>query len=112
MGYHPESAYSAVNIVLLLVAIAGSYGLRMSVCAQPELVVPGAYQARCIDAKRLMALSGKTFVACLGGARRSCGCYRARDLGVFDTCLNGCVYCYATQRPEIARLRKACAADL
>lgn len=88
-----------------LLQIADGFGMRMSVCAQPDLIVPGAHEARCIDATRLMALSGKKFAACPGGPRPSCGCYRARDIGAFDTCLHGCVYCYATQRPEIARTR-------
>jgi hypothetical protein len=88
-----------------LVQIARGFGMQMSVCAQPDLVVPGAHEARCVDAKRLMALAGKKFAACPGGPRPSCGCYRARDIGAFDTCIHGCVYCYATQRPEVARRR-------
>ena len=36
------------------------------------------------------------------GSRQGCHCIESRDLGAYDTCLNGCKYCYANKRPDVA----------
>lgn len=36
------------------------------------------------------------------GMRHGCHCMESRDIGAYDTCLNGCKYCYANQDPQIA----------
>ena len=35
--------------------------------------------------------------------RKECGCVASRDIGMYDSCLFGCRYCYATQSFELAR---------
>ena len=37
------------------------------------------------------------------GLREGCHCIESRDIGAYDTCLNGCKYCYANKNPETAR---------
>jgi DNA repair photolyase len=34
--------------------------------------------------------------------RKQCGCTIGRDLGMYDTCPYGCVYCYANQSRKAA----------
>ena len=34
--------------------------------------------------------------------REGCNCIESREIGAYDTCLNGCKYCYANKNPEIA----------
>lgn len=36
------------------------------------------------------------------GTREGCHCIESRDIGAYDTCLNGCKYCYANKSPEKA----------
>ena len=36
------------------------------------------------------------------GMRQGCHCMESRDIGAYDTCMNGCKYCYANKRPEKA----------
>lgn len=36
------------------------------------------------------------------GMRAGCHCMESRDIGAYDTCMNGCKYCYANKRPEKA----------
>ena len=37
------------------------------------------------------------------GMRAGCHCIESRDIGAYDTCLNGCKYCYANKTPQKAR---------
>ena len=37
------------------------------------------------------------------GQRAGCGCFESRDIGAYDSCPNGCRYCYANRSPEKAR---------
>ena len=36
------------------------------------------------------------------GMREGCHCIESRDIGAYDTCLNGCRYCYANTNPDKA----------
>lgn len=36
------------------------------------------------------------------GMRQGCNCIESRDIGAYDTCLNGCKYCYANKNPKLA----------
>ncbi len=49
--------------------------------------------------------------SCLEGGEKhlslpSCACSQTIDIGSYDTCLHGCVYCFATESREIALGRK------
>lgn len=93
------------NLLTELTAIAATHGIRLTVCSQPQFVVPGCGEARCVDAKRLADVGGTVLTARLKGNRPECGCYEARDIGEYDTCPHGCVYCYAVQNRPLARAR-------
>ncbi len=36
------------------------------------------------------------------GQRKECGCIYSKDIGSYNTCLHGCVYCYANSSPKAA----------
>ena len=88
-----------------LAAIAGESGLTATLCAQAELLVEGLEPARCIDAGRLSDLAGRPIAAKTKGNRPGCFCAQSRDIGAYDTCPHGCVYCYAVRRPDLAKRR-------
>ena len=86
------------NLVTELAQIAQSYDMYMKICSQQDLLIPGITQeARCVDAERLERVSGcpLTDRIKLKGNRKECGCFASRDIGEYDTCPHGCVYCYA-----------------
>jgi len=88
-----------------MVQIAGAHGQRLSICSQRDFLVPGAHDARCIDAERLAAVAGRHVHADLRGNRKECGCFASRDIGDYDSCPHGCVYCYAVLNRELAQRR-------
>jgi hypothetical protein len=93
-------------LVADLTGIAAAHGLKLAVCGQPELIVPGAAEARCIDVARLSDVAGRPLVAA-HKAHRACDCDASRDIGDYDTCPHGCAYCYAVQSRPLAKRRFA-----
>jgi hypothetical protein len=88
-----------------LAAIAKSRGMQLSICSQRELLVPGAEDARCIDADRLADVAGAPIEAQRKAHRKACGCFQSRDIGDYDTCPHGCAYCYAVNSRSLAQAR-------
>jgi len=90
-----------------LAGIAARSGMRLTVCSQPEFAAPPAGEARCIDAARLSRIAGRPIAAKLKGNRPGCACFESRDIGDYDSCPQGCVYCYAVRSRALARARLA-----
>ncbi|MBI5666410.1 MAG: DUF1848 domain-containing protein [Chloroflexi bacterium] len=86
-----------------LAQMAAARGVQLTICGQPEFAVPGTQEARCIDAGRLSDIAGYSITAGSKSHRAVCGCHASRDIGAYDTCPHGCVYCYAVQRPAKAK---------
>ncbi len=84
--------------------IGKKYGLRIQTCAEKEDYVKfGIKNSGCTTVEILEAANGVKFkTAPLGKARENCKCVQSRDIGAYDTCPNGCKYCYANKNPEIA----------
>ncbi|MBK6687924.1 MAG: DUF1848 domain-containing protein [Deltaproteobacteria bacterium] len=90
------------DLLSALAQIAASNRMRLTICTQPDLVVAGVGESRCIDGERLMDLAGGRFPAKVKGMREGCGCYESKDIGDYDTCPHGCVYCYAVRDRDLA----------
>ena len=88
-----------------LAEVARDLGLTPTLCAQPELLSPGLGPARCIDAGRLSDVAGRAIGARTKGNRPGCLCAESRDIGAYDSCPHGCVYCYAVRNPGLAKRR-------
>lgn len=93
------------NFASELAQIAETYGFKLSMCSQKQFLAPGVTNAKCIDARRLAEISGKTIIAEHKGNRTDCGCFASKDIGEYDSCPHGCVYCYAVQNRKIAQAR-------
>ena len=77
--------------------IAFNYGLKMDTCAEDiDLSNFGISHARCIDDKLISHIIGCPIKAEKDKNQRlNCGCISSIDIGAYNTCLNGCRYCYA-----------------
>ena len=90
------------DLVERLAAIALDNRIAPTLCSQPELQATGLGEASCIDAARLADVAQRPIAAPAGGNRPGCRCARSRDIGAYDTCPHGCVYCYAVAERDRA----------
>ena len=95
------------ELIAALARTAGAFGMRATICAQPELAAGGAGEARCIDARRLGDVAGRPIAARPKGNRPGCACHESRDIGAYDSCPHGCIYCYAVASPRAAKASHA-----
>ena len=88
-------------LLAYLAKIAGDHGLALTVCSQSDLTMAPIAAARCVDAGRLARIAGRPIAARTKGNRPGCLCAESRDIGVYDSCVHGCTYCYAVRAPPM-----------
>nr|VVV03975.1 hypothetical protein AW0309160_01358 [Aliivibrio wodanis] len=88
--------------------IAKKYGMEIESCAEEvESDLFGIKHGKCIDDNlinsvfKLNVNSSKD-----SGQREACGCVKSIDIGMYNTCLHGCTYCYATFNEKIVMENK------
>jgi hypothetical protein len=81
---------------------ATRYGIRVLACCNDHLLSDRIGKARCIDGPGLSLLFGTALDTRSAASRKECGCTRSIDIGAYDTCGHGCVYCYANTDQEKA----------
>lgn len=83
--------------------IALSHGFTLQSCAE-ETPLKGIPAGKCVDDHLLAEVFGIQLDTPKDPHQReACGCVVSRDIGMYDTCLFGCQYCYATSSFERAR---------
>jgi sulfatase maturation enzyme AslB (radical SAM superfamily) len=86
--------------------IADHYHMEMVSCAEEaDFSDIGILPGKCIDNRLLAELfPDRTFSAKKDpGQRKACGCVQSRDIGMTDSCLFRCRYCYATRSHDLAK---------
>lgn len=85
-----------------LASIAENYGIALDVCGEGrDFSSAGVAQAHCIDKGLLEQIGNyKLTVGRDKNQRPACGCASSIDIGAYDTCRGGCLYCYANESPE------------
>jgi len=84
---------------------AREYALELFTCAEPfDLEDLGIRHGKCVDDRLIGRLFGLNLSLTKDrGQRRLCRCVESKDIGTYDTCPHGCVYCYANTSDELAQ---------
>jgi DNA repair photolyase len=83
---------------------AGHYGIELVSCAEDaDFSAYGIRPGKCIDDDLIQRVFGLDVTHKKDASQReACGCVASKDIGMYDTCLFGCQYCYATSKFERA----------
>lgn len=89
--------------------IAERYGMQIQTCVErADLSAAGVQQGACIDKARLEDIIGMPLAGGKDpGQRKECRCFTSIDIGSFDTCSNGCRYCYANSDKKAVDIKSA-----
>ena len=88
-----------------LADIAAEHGIKMYSCCGNYLIGHKIEKAHCIDWKIIKELfynnnddnDNKYHIK---PTRKECGCTKSADIGAYDTCVHGCIYCYANMNKK------------
>lgn len=96
-GIRPPDPEAKRDIAARLSAAARGNFLALEACAQDiDLSHHGIGPARCIDADLASRIAGWPLEIGRDKSQRPhCGCAASIDIGAYDTCPHGCLYCYA-----------------
>lgn len=87
------------------VKIGNEFHLPVKACSEDKsLGSVGILPGCCVSRERMERIGGRRLELKKDrNQRKECGCAESIDIGFYDTCLNGCQYCYANKNQELAR---------
>ena len=102
---NPLQRESLPDFLKQLVLIAGDNNMSIETCAElADYGDIGINRGHCIDEKLISKLVNQPLKYKKDPSQRqACGCMVSRDIGVNNTCLGRCIYCYATQQASIGK---------
>lgn len=94
-----------LEIAARLQEIASARGITLFSCCDDSLLrVPGVIKSRCVDMESIRHISPARYRRLRAApTRKDCGCCQSRDIGYYDSCPHGCLYCYANLNREKAK---------
>ena len=94
-----------VDLMTFLASVGRESGMTVLSCGQERNLTPyGILPGKCIDESLIREVFGLEVSSKKDPSQRqACGCVVSKDIGMYDTCLYGCVYCYATKSLEKAK---------
>jgi len=85
-----------IKLANQLAETANNYGISMQACCGDYLIGTKIKKAHCIDGSVIEELFYQNdFRYSKKPTRKECGCTESTDIGTYDTCPHGCIYCYA-----------------
>ncbi len=100
----PLSEQDMITLAKGLGTIAEKFGICIKTCGTDgDFTSYGIQKSGCMTLDILGSANGIVFKNLKHkGSRQGCHCIESRDIGAYDTCMNGCKYCYANKNPRKA----------
>ena len=109
MNIHEESDETMYSFAEKLYGIAKENDMVLATCAEKIDLLPiGIEHNACIDKSVIEKICGCTLKVKKDPSQRmECQCVESREIGSYNTCANGCRYCYANHSPEMVKKNMA-----
>jgi len=109
LGVLPVEMQEMRDLARRLSDIARENGMETAACCEAiDFSDCGVGRAKCVDAELLGRIGGVPLRAVKDpNQREHCGCAPSVDIGAYNTCPNGCAYCYANYSPALLRANLA-----
>jgi hypothetical protein len=103
-----EREMELAGVYLAIKDVSQEYQIPVYSCAQSkDLSQYGIEHGACIDRELINQLFGKNLTCKKDPSQRpECGCAQSLDIGAYDTCPAGCVYCYGVN--SAMRAKESC----
>jgi DNA repair photolyase len=107
--YDGKPSENFETLMHFMVETADANGMQLTSCAEPiDLSAYGIQRGKCMDDDYIRRTFGIDVTAKKDPHMRDvCGCVVSKDIGMYDMCLFGCQYCYATTSFDRARANHA-----
>lgn len=102
LGIRLATEKEMMGLAAEMARIASKYNLEIESCAEQwDFQKVGIQQGSCIDKKLIERIVGCRLTGQKDkNQRKECGCFESVEVGAYNTCLNGCRYCYANFSDE------------
>lgn len=101
IGFVHQTDAVLARLLPRLAEIGATNRIPVSSCAEEkDMSSYGIVPGKCIDDDFIRTTFGREVSHRKDpGQRTACRCVESRDIGAYDTCSRGCLYCYATRSP-------------
>ena len=88
-----------------LAEIADLYDIKLYACCNDYLLSDRVLKGSCINGSYLSEIFDTYIENQRAPSRKECGCTKSIDIGTYNSCAHGCIYCYAnTDKEKVSRL--------
>ncbi len=110
IGVRELTEYEMHYVAEKLADVGLANSIKIATCSEAiDFSRYGIEHNKCIDPELILRIAGNDpalaeYLNGASGLRKLCGCAKSVDIGMYDTCIHNCTYCYATKNKELASI--------